>query len=169
MLEPRHQIFGGLHSAPFIENLSLGLNDAPLRGLALTANVLDLLLQSATVGNLTVQRRLQCLGLALQCRTLGLGIHDLLAQPVIGLSGRRQLRRQGLDDGLQWGNSSRDGFRDRSIIRFGISGLASLSHLLRTGGEHFGRYADFRFESVISDAPGPLRPSCPRCGSAGTA
>lgn len=92
MLEPRHQIFGGLHSAPLIENLSLGLNDAPLRGLALTANVLDLLLQSATVGNLAVQRRLQCLGLALQCCTLGLGIHDLLAQPVVGLSGRRQLR-----------------------------------------------------------------------------
>ena len=73
MLEPRHQIFGGLRPAPFIEDLRLGLNDAPLRGLALPANVIYLLLQRAAVGNLTVQPGLKCLGLALQCRTLGLG------------------------------------------------------------------------------------------------
>jgi len=44
MLEPGHQVFSGLHPAPFIENLSLGLNDAPLRGLALTTNMIYLLL-----------------------------------------------------------------------------------------------------------------------------
>jgi hypothetical protein len=33
MLEARHQIFNGLHPAPFIEDLSLGLNDALLSGL----------------------------------------------------------------------------------------------------------------------------------------
>jgi hypothetical protein len=44
MLEARHHIFGGLHPAPFIKNFSLGLNDALLRGLALTTNMIYLLL-----------------------------------------------------------------------------------------------------------------------------
>jgi hypothetical protein len=63
MLEARHQIFNGLHPAPFIEDLSLGLNDALLGGLALPANVIYLLLQGAAVGNLMVQRGLKCLAL----------------------------------------------------------------------------------------------------------
>ncbi len=91
MLEARHQIFGGLHPAPFIEDLSLALDDAFLGGLALPANVIYLLLQGAAVGNLTVHRGLKCLGLALQCRTLGLGVRDLLPQRVVGISGRLQL------------------------------------------------------------------------------
>ena len=91
MLEARHQILGGLHPAPFIEVLNLGLNDTFLGGLALPANVIYLLLQGAAVGNLTVQRGLKCLGLALQCRTLGLGSRDLLPQRVVGISGRLQL------------------------------------------------------------------------------
>ena len=45
MLEARHQILGGLHPAPFIEVLKLGLNDTFLGGLALPANVIYLLLR----------------------------------------------------------------------------------------------------------------------------
>ena len=168
MLKPSHQIFGSLHSAPLIKNFGLGLNDPLLGSLALPANVIYLLLQGATIDYLAVQGGLKCFSLALQLRGLGLGIRELLMLRVVGISGCLQLPGQGLNDSLQRGNSSRDGFCGRSIISSGISGLASLSYLPRTSGEHFGRYADFRFKSVISDAPGPLRPPCPRCGSAGT-
>jgi hypothetical protein len=156
-----------VHPAPFIEVLNLGLNDAFLGGRALPANVIYLLLQGAAVGNLTVQRGLECRGLALQCRTLGLGSRDLLPQRVAVISGRLQLSWQGLDDRLQRGNRGRDGIGGSLIINLDMNGLAPRAYLLRTSGEHLGRYADFGFKGVISDAPGPLRAPCPRYGSAG--
>jgi hypothetical protein len=51
--------------------------------------VIHLLLQGAAVGNLTVQRGLKCLGLALKCRTLGLGSRGLLPQRVVGITASR--------------------------------------------------------------------------------
>jgi hypothetical protein len=91
MLKPRHQIFGGLHPAPFIEDLGLGLDYPLLCGLALPANVIHLLLQGATIDNLTVQGGIKYLSLALQFRALGLGIRNLLAEDVVGIPGSLQL------------------------------------------------------------------------------
>lgn len=155
MLEARHQVFNGLNPAPFIEDLSLGLNDALLGGLALPANVIYLLLQGVAVGNLTVQRGLKCLGLTLQCRTLGLGSRDLLAQRAVGIAGRLQLSSQGLDDRLQRGNSGRDGFGGRSTISLGINGLTPSADLSRTSSEQLGRYTNFCFAIWAGRRPMP--------------
>ena len=57
-LKPRHQVFVSLHSAPFIENFGLGLNDPLLRGLAFPANMIYLLPQAATINNLTIYQPL---------------------------------------------------------------------------------------------------------------
>jgi hypothetical protein len=154
MLKPRHQVFGARHTAPFIEDLSLGLNDAPLSGLALSANVIYLLLQGAAVGNLTVQRSIKCLGLALQRGTLGLGVCEFFSQRVVGMTDRLQLVRQGLNDRLQRSNGGRYGFGGCLITT--ADRLASLSQLLRTSGKYIGGHADFRFEGIIADTPGPL-------------
>ena len=90
-LKPRHQIFVSLQPASFIEDLGLGLNDSLLRRLALPANMIYLLLQVATINNLTVQGGFKCFSLALQFCSLGLGIRELLAQRVVGIAGRLQL------------------------------------------------------------------------------
>ena len=74
MLKPRHQIFGGLYPASFIEDLGLGLNDPLLGSLALPTNVIYLLLQGATIDHLTVQGGLKCFSLTLQFCSLGLGV-----------------------------------------------------------------------------------------------
>jgi hypothetical protein len=83
MLKPRHQIFGDLYPASFIEDLGLGLNDPLLGSLALPTNVIYLLLQGATIDRLTVQSGLKCLSLAFQFCGLCLGICELLTQGVI--------------------------------------------------------------------------------------
>ena len=159
MLEPRRQILGGQQPAPFIENLGLDLNDPLLRRLAFPTDVIHLLLQGATVDNLTVQRGLKRFCPALQFCTLGLGIRELLAQGIVGIPSCPQLACQGLDDGLQRGDGGGYGF-GRLVTRAGLDSLAWFSWLAWTSRQHFRRHADFRFKSVISDAPGPL--SAPR-------
>ena len=90
-LKPRHQIFGSLQSASFIEDLGLGLDNSLLRRLVLPANMIYLLLQVATINNLTVQGGFKCISFALQFCSLGLGNRELLAQRVVGIAGRLQL------------------------------------------------------------------------------
>lgn len=55
-----------MQPTPFIEHLGLDLNDALLCPLSLPTDVIHLLLQGATVDNLTVQCGLKCFGLAFQ-------------------------------------------------------------------------------------------------------
>jgi hypothetical protein len=165
-LKPRHQIFGNLQSASFIEDLGLGLDNSLLRRLALPANVICLLLQATTIYNLTLQGGLDGGRPASQLRRLGLGSSELVAQCVVSIARRIQLPRQRLNNTLQRGYSGC--YRFGGGLGISIKWLASLPHLPRASGEHFGWDADFRFESVISDSPRPLRTPGPRCGSAGT-
>src|SRR5262249_40033920 len=93
-LEPRHQILGGLQAAAFIEGFGLGLGRALLRGLALTADMIDLLLQAATIDKLALKGCLDRGGPALRLCGFGLGSSELVAQRVVGRARRLQLRRQ---------------------------------------------------------------------------
>ena len=66
----------------------MGLGNALLCGLALPANMICLLLQAATIDNLTLQGRLDSSSLALQLRGLGLGSSELIAQRFVGIANR---------------------------------------------------------------------------------
>ncbi len=77
-LKPRHQIFSSLQSTSFIEDLGLGLDNPLMSRLALPANMIRLLLQAATIDNLTLQGGLKCFSLTLQFCSLGLGVRELL-------------------------------------------------------------------------------------------
>jgi hypothetical protein len=90
-LKPRHQIFGSLQSTSFIEDLGLGLDNSFLRRLALPANMIYPLLQVAPINNLAVQGSFKCISFALRFCSLGLGNRQLLAQRVVGITGRLQL------------------------------------------------------------------------------
>lgn len=155
--EPRHQIFGGMQPAPFVQDLGLDLTDALLCRLPLPTGVLHLLLQGATIDDLAVQRGLECLSLAPQLCGVRLGTRELLAQGIVGLSGCPHLSGQGLDDDLQWGNGGGYGFGGRLVARAARPvTFAWFSWLAWAGGQHFLRHADFRFKSVVSNPPGPL-------------
>lgn len=156
MLEPRRQIFGGEQPAPFIEDLCLDLNDTLLRRLSLPTDVIHLLLQGTTVDYLTVQRGLKCFSLALQFCTLGLGVRELLANGIVRIPSCPQLPCHGLDDSLQRGNRGGYGFGGRLVSRAGLNSFALFPWLAWTSGQYFRRHADFRFKSVIANAPGPL-------------
>ena len=90
-LKPRHQIFVNLKPTSFIEDLGLGLDNSLLRRLALPANMIYPLLQVAPINNLTVQGSFKCISFALRFCSLGLGSRQLLAQRVVGITGRFQL------------------------------------------------------------------------------
>ena len=91
-LEPRHQIFCSLLPASFIEDLGLDLGNALLCGLALPANMIRLLLQAATIDNLTLQGSFDSSSLAFRLRGLGLGSSEPIAQRFVGVANRPQLR-----------------------------------------------------------------------------
>src|SRR5262245_44185479 len=78
-LQPCHQILGGLQPASFIEGFSLGLGRAFLRGLALAADMIDLLLQAATIDNLALQCGLDRGRPALPFRRFALRSSELIA------------------------------------------------------------------------------------------
>jgi hypothetical protein len=90
-LKPRHQIFGSLQSASFVEDLGLGLDNSLLRRLVLPANMIYPLLQAAPINNLAVQGSFKCISFALRFCSLGLGNRQLLAQRVVGITGRLQI------------------------------------------------------------------------------
>src|SRR5579883_773992 len=55
VLEPHQLVFGGKPDPAFIESLALRLDDALVHGAVLPAQVLDLLLQIAPLGQLALQ------------------------------------------------------------------------------------------------------------------
>ncbi len=70
----------------------MDLDNALLCGLALPANMICLLLQAATIDNLTLQGSLDGSSLAFRFRGLGLGSSELIAQRFVGVASRPQLR-----------------------------------------------------------------------------
>jgi len=75
----------------FIESLALRLDNALLDGLVLPAQVNNLLLQVAPLGQPTLQGVLERRGFAPEFRSRGLSSGDLVAQRVVGTAGRVQL------------------------------------------------------------------------------
>ena len=67
------------------------MDNSLLRRLALPANMIYPLLQVAPINNLTVQGSFKCISFALQFCSLGLDNRQLLAQRVVGITGRFQL------------------------------------------------------------------------------
>ena len=70
----------------------MDLGNALLCGLALPANMICLLLQAATIDNLTLQGSFDSSSLAFRLRGLGLGSSELIAQRFVGVANRPQLR-----------------------------------------------------------------------------
>jgi len=70
----------------------LDLGNALLCGLALPANMIRLLLQAATIDNLTLQGSFDSSSLAFRLRGLGLGSSEPIAQRFVGVANRPQLR-----------------------------------------------------------------------------
>ena len=70
----------------------MDVGNALLCGLALPAHMIHLLLEAATIDNLTLQGSLHGGSLALQLRGLGLGSSELIAQRSVGIANRLQLR-----------------------------------------------------------------------------
>jgi hypothetical protein len=73
LFEPHHQVFGSLPSASFIEGFGLRLDNALLHGLVLPTNMINLLLEVASIDNSMLQRDLDSGGFAPHFRGLGLG------------------------------------------------------------------------------------------------
>ena len=156
VLVSRQQVLGGMPAAAFLEGLALRLDDALLHGLILAAQMIDLLLQVAPLGQSMHQGGLDRRGLAPELRGRGVGGGDLVAQGVVGAAGRVQFARQRLDDALQRSDGCGDGFggRQRTLARFLVR-LAALFRLRRADNQGFGRDTDLDLERVIAD---PLRP-----------
>src|SRR6185437_10707679 len=91
VLEPRQQVFGRKPEPALIESLALRLDDALLHGLVLPAQVNNLLLQVALLGQPTLQGGLDRHGFSPELRGRGPGSGDLVAQRVVGAVGRVQL------------------------------------------------------------------------------
>ena len=70
----------------------MDLGNALLCGLALPANMIRLLLQAATIDNLTLQGSFDSSSLAFRLRGLGLGSSEPIAQRFVGVANRPQLR-----------------------------------------------------------------------------
>ena len=70
----------------------MDLANALLCGLALPANMIRLLLQAATIDNLTLQGSFDSSSLTFQLRGLGLGDREPIAQRFVGFANRPQLR-----------------------------------------------------------------------------
>ncbi len=90
-LQPGCQLFSGLQPASFVEDLGLSLDD-PFPGcLALPTNVLYLLLQGATIDYLALQGGIDRGRPAFQFGSFGLNGCEVLAQRLVGVTGRLQL------------------------------------------------------------------------------